>query len=65
MFIRCLSISIYNFINQYLKIAESLYNQGYISYPRTETDQFKDDFDLNSLIQIQTNNNRWGNYAQK
>ncbi|KAL6599193.1 prokaryotic type I DNA topoisomerase [Neocallimastix californiae] len=50
--------------DEIMKIAEQLYNQGYISYPRTETDQFKDDFDLNSLIQIQTNSNTWGNYAQ-
>jgi len=50
--------------DEIMTIAESLYNRGFISYPRTETDQFKDDFDLNSLIKLQTNNNNWGDYAQ-
>ncbi|ORX77674.1 prokaryotic type I DNA topoisomerase [Anaeromyces robustus] len=66
------TVELIKFGSKYLKIpsdeimtiSEKLYNQGYISYPRTETDQFKDDFDLNSLINIQTNNNKWGGYAQ-
>ncbi|KTW31478.1 hypothetical protein T552_00121 [Pneumocystis carinii B80] len=47
-----------------MTIAETLYTKGFISYPRTETDQFGDDIDLRSLIQKQVNDEQWGNYAQ-
>ena len=47
-----------------MEIAESLYQRGYISYPRTETDSFKEGTDLQSLIHLQTSDGRWGNYAQ-
>jgi DNA topoisomerase-3 len=40
-----------------------LYQEGYISYPRTETAAFAEDFDLHSLIQAQTSHPRWGPYA--
>ena len=30
--------------------AEQLYSKGILSYPRTETEIFRDDFDLRSLI---------------
>lgn len=46
-----------------MTIAESLYNQGYISYPRTETDQFDSKFDHRQLIEIQSNHPMWGSYA--
>jgi DNA topoisomerase-3 len=46
-----------------MEIAEKLYNQGYISYPRTETDMFENAFDLNSLIAKQQNHSTWGSYA--
>jgi DNA topoisomerase III len=36
-----------------------------ISYPRTETDQFSPDFDLRSYVQKQTQDNNWGQYAQR
>ncbi|KAI8870784.1 prokaryotic type I DNA topoisomerase [Ramicandelaber brevisporus] len=45
-------------------VAESLYRQGIISYPRTETDEFESSFDFNSLIQKQVDNPQWGQYAQ-
>jgi DNA topoisomerase-3 len=32
-------------------IAEKLYQQGYISYPRTETEVFEQGIDLRSLIE--------------
>jgi DNA topoisomerase III len=47
-----------------MKVAEALYTKGWISYPRTETDQFPQDFDLESLIRKQIQDNNWGAYAQ-
>jgi len=43
-----------------MKIAEKLYTQGFISYPRTETNMFPKDFDLATLIGHQTNDPNWG-----
>ncbi|WRT64790.1 uncharacterized protein IL334_001724 [Kwoniella shivajii] len=48
-----------------LDIAEKLYQKGILSYPRTETDQYDRAFDFNSLIQKQTFDNQWGQYARK
>jgi DNA topoisomerase-3 len=45
-------------------IAENLYNQGIISYPRTETDVFSDTFELKPLIERQVDDHNWGNYAK-
>ena len=46
-------------------IAEELYNKGYISYPRTETNEFEQGFNLNALIQKQVGSPQWGDYAQR
>jgi DNA topoisomerase-3 len=43
-----------------MKIAEKLYTQGYISYPRTETNIFPKELDLSGLVEQQTRNNNWG-----
>ena len=48
-----------------MAMAESLYQRGYLSYPRTETDGFKEGFDLRSLIEAQRQDQRWSVYAQK
>lgn len=48
-----------------MKIAEDLYNKGWISYPRTETDQFDRGMDLRALAQKQTQSPNWGPFAQK
>ncbi|KAI9816446.1 MAG: DNA topoisomerase [Pycnora praestabilis] len=47
-----------------MKIAEELYTKGWISYPRTETDQFDRGMDLRRLIEKQTNDHNWGPFAQ-
>jgi DNA topoisomerase-3 len=47
-----------------MKVAESLYTKGWISYPRTETDQFDRDTNLQGLVQKQTQDPRWGQFAQ-
>ena len=47
-----------------MQVAEVLYTAGWISYPRTETDQFSKDFDLRGMVQKQTQDDRWGGYAQ-
>ena len=49
---------------QVMNIAERLYQKGFISYPRTETDQFPKDFDLHAIIRKQTQDGNWGQYAQ-
>ncbi|RDB16720.1 DNA topoisomerase 3 [Hypsizygus marmoreus] len=46
-----------------LDVAEKLYQQGFLSYPRTETDQFDAQFDFQSLIQKQTVDPAWGDFA--
>jgi DNA topoisomerase-3 len=46
-----------------MRIAEKLYNQGFISYPRTETNTFPSSLDLTSLIQQQTVDVNWGQFA--
>ena len=47
-----------------MKVAEELYTKGWISYPRTETDQFDRGMDLRAIISRQTQDGRWGNFAQ-
>lgn len=47
-----------------MKVAEDLYTKGWISYPRTETDQFDRGTDLRSIVARQTQDGRWGNFAQ-
>jgi DNA topoisomerase-3 len=49
---------------QAMTVAEKLYNRGFISYPRTETDRFDKGMDLRALVRKQTQDNRWGQFAQ-
>ncbi|XP_069123502.1 DNA topoisomerase 3-alpha-like [Argopecten irradians] len=47
-----------------MKIAEKLYTEGYISYPRTETNKFPPDLDLVRLVEQQTVDGEWGDFAR-
>ena len=46
-------------------IAEKLYTQGLISYPRTETNMFPSSMDLSPLVQEQTQSGQWGDAARQ
>ncbi len=48
-----------------MHLAERLYTQGFISYPRTETTQYAANFDFNEALSLQTKNPVWGDYAKK
>ena len=42
-----------------LAAAERLYNLGYLSYPRTETDRFAKETDFKSLLEVHKQDPRW------
>jgi DNA topoisomerase-3 len=48
-----------------LDAAEKLYNKGFLSYPRTETDKFPPTMDLRSVIHTQAQDSQWGTYASE
>lgn len=48
-----------------MKIAEKLYTQGYISYPRTETNIFPKELNLTPLVEQQIEDARWGQFAHR
>lgn len=48
-----------------MKIAEKLYTQGYISYPRTETNIFPKEMDLRALVELQAVDQNWGEFAAR
>lgn len=47
-----------------MQISDSLYQKGYLSYPRTETDQFDKDFNFDEMIQKHVGDASWGPFAQ-
>lgn len=46
-----------------MQIAESLYQRGLLSYPRTETDFFKEGFELQPLLEEHRAHPAWGGFA--
>ncbi|KAG7385627.1 DNA topoisomerase 3-alpha [Phytophthora pseudosyringae] len=48
-----------------MKAAETLYNKGFISYPRTETSKFKEGTDLTSLVRLHETHQQWGDYVTR
>lgn len=48
-----------------MHVAESLYTQGYISYPRTETTAYPANFDLNGTLKILSGDRKWGSVVSQ
>ncbi|WIA41751.1 hypothetical protein OEZ86_009091 [Tetradesmus obliquus] len=46
-----------------MKLAEELYQGGWISYPRTETDAYDPGMDLRAIVSEHTGDGRWGAHA--
>lgn len=47
-----------------MQIAERLYTQGYISYPRTETTQYPTNFNFREVLEQQSRNVSWGEFVR-
>eukprot|EP00919_Chromeraceae_sp_WS-2016_P050937 GHVR01120711.1.p1 GENE.GHVR01120711.1~~GHVR01120711.1.p1 ORF type:complete len:540 (-),score=90.66 GHVR01120711.1:42-1661(-) len=48
-----------------MQVAEILYQRGFLSYPRTETDQFTHTMDLRTLVDMHRGHSEWGAYASR
>lgn len=67
---KIMKVPLRNLVLRYLadlcsfQVAEALYTKGFISYPRTETDQFDKGIDLKKLVEKQLPDSNWGQYAR-
>merc|ERR1719357_1782084 len=50
---------------QAMKMAESLYLSGWLTYPRTETNTYPKNFNLQETVRAQANHPVWGAYANE
>lgn len=48
---------------QAMHMAERLYLDGYLTYPRTETNTYPKNFDLQGAVRAQTGHPAWGSYC--
>ena len=48
-----------------MEVAEGLYNRGFISYPRTETDRFSPETDLRAVVSLFTGQGEYSQYANR
>jgi DNA topoisomerase III len=48
-----------------LNIAQKLYQEGILSYPRTETNFFAEDIELQALLGLHREHNSWGAYTRR
>lgn len=48
---------------QAMHMAERLYLDGYLTYPRTETNTYPKNFDLQGAVRAQTGHPAWGSYS--
>lgn len=46
-----------------MDLAERLYNKGYISYPRTETNSYPKSMNIQYWVKFQHSHPQWGEYA--
>jgi DNA topoisomerase-3 len=49
---------------QAMQLAEHLYTNGFISYPRTESSRYADAFDLRSVLESHERHAIWGDYVR-
>ncbi|CAJ1341010.1 unnamed protein product [Effrenium voratum] len=50
---------------QAMHMAERLYLDGYLTYPRTETNTYPKNFDLQGAVRAQSGHPAWGSYSQQ